>query len=88
MLIAEKGQSCSYHIASDGEYRTKLYEKLHEEVAELVDARNLDEMADVLEVLDAVMQAEGMARDEVARVKRKKFEERGGFTGRFILEES
>jgi predicted house-cleaning noncanonical NTP pyrophosphatase (MazG superfamily) len=87
-IIEAKGEACVYHVASDDEYRRKLYEKLGEETSELATARDANEIADVLEVVDAIVELEGFSRDEVERVKREKFEKRGGFSRRFILDES
>lgn len=87
-LIREKNQSCSFHVATDEEYRKKLYEKLHEEAEELVADRNAGEVADILEVLDAIMALEGISPEEVSVVKQEKHERRGGFESRIILEES
>lgn len=87
-IIAAKGDQCSFHVASDEEYRTKLYEKLVEETTELIADRNVDEIADVLEVLDAILVLEGIPEEDVNRARREKFEKRGGFSKRLILEES
>ena len=87
-LIVSRGEACSFHVASDEEYRTKLYEKLREETEELVVDRNVDEVADILEVLDAIRALEGMSEAEVDRARREKLEQRGGFSKRLILEES
>lgn len=87
-LIGAKGEECSFHIATDGEYAEKLYGKLREETEELIRDRNTGEIADVLEVIDAIMELEGISRNEVDAVKRKKYGERGGFSKRTILEES
>ncbi|NTW14330.1 MAG: nucleoside triphosphate pyrophosphohydrolase [Candidatus Moranbacteria bacterium] len=87
-LIGAKGEECLFHIAEDEEYATKLYEKLREETEELIRERNIGEVADVLEVVDAIISREGFSRNEVEAAKSKKREERGGFGGRIILDES
>lgn len=87
-LIGAKGEECLFHIAEEEEYAEKLYEKLREETEELIADRSIGEVADVLEVIDAIIAKEGFSRDEVDSVKSRKREERGGFGGRIILEES
>lgn len=87
-IIEAKGGRCSYHVASDDEYREKLYEKLEEESRELIEERNVNEIADVLEVLDAIMDLEGISGEEVEKIKQEKHEKRGGFEKKLILEES
>ncbi|MEI7749410.1 MAG: nucleoside triphosphate pyrophosphohydrolase [Candidatus Moraniibacteriota bacterium] len=87
-IIGAKGEACAFHIGNDGEYVTKLYEKLREETEELIRDRNIGEVADVLEVIDAIVSYEGFSREEVEAIQSKKREECGGFGGRIILEES
>lgn len=87
-IITAKDDRCSFHVASDEEYRTKLYEKLIEEAAELTDDPSADEIADILEVLSVIMALEEISEAEVDRARREKFEKRGGFSWRLILEES
>lgn len=87
-IIGAKGEECSFRVATDEEYAEKLYEKLREETEELIRDRNAGEIADVLEVVDAIMGLEGISPNEVDVVKRKKSEERGRFSKGIILEES
>ncbi len=87
-IIEAKGERCAYHVASDDEYRQKLYEKLGEEASELAIARDASEVSDVLEVIDAIVELEGFSRNEIECVKREKFAKRGGFSKRYILEEA
>lgn len=83
-----KGESCTTHIADEAEYEVKLFEKLREEAEELVCDKSVGEIADVLEVIDAIVAFKGFSKEEIGMIKQKKFEERGGFSGRVILEES
>ncbi len=86
--IRAKGEPCSFHTADDEEYREKLLEKLAEEVTEFREAEDIEELADLLEVIDALIAYKGFDRDELAQVKAKKLAERGSFEKRIILEES
>jgi predicted house-cleaning noncanonical NTP pyrophosphatase (MazG superfamily) len=87
-IVKSKGENCSFHVADDEEYEEKLFEKLGEEVAEVQKDRNAEEIADLLEVIDAVIDYKKIDRIEVERVKKEKFEKRGGFSKRIILDES
>ncbi len=91
-IIASNGDSCVYHIAGAQEYRKKLFEKLKEEVGEVCECRSegevLGELADVYEVLDAIMKVEGVNREAVLRVQSDKRVERGGFDKKIILEKT
>ena len=68
---------------SDEEYNDSLKDKLIEEAAEVKEASTnkdiLEEMADVLEVLDALCHLHGISKDDLETCKQKKFLERGGF---------
>lgn len=88
-IIESKGQTASFHIAkTDEEYWLKLREKLLEEVSELLQDESIGEVADVLEVVDAMCMYKGFSKEDVEVVKKRKKDERGGFEKRIILEES
>lgn len=85
--IAKNGGKPKIHYAESGEYWIKLKEKLWEEIKEFDESEEIEEVADILEVLDAVCEFKGFALEEVASIKKEKFEKRGGFRQRIILEE-
>jgi len=87
-IIAKKGGVSKTHIAANEEFWIKLKEKLGEEVAEFLESESPEEIADILEVLDAIFEYKGFDKKEVEAVQKKKREERGGFTKKIILEES
>ena len=78
-IIEADGKSCKTRILSDEEYIAALEEKLNEEVAEYQADKNLEEMADVLEVLFAICEARGHSVEELMEVRNEKREKRGGF---------
>jgi len=87
-IIEQKGGKSITHIAEREEYERKLKEKLLEEVKEFIELSSAEEMADIFEVLDAICEQLGFSKDEVERIKKEKFEQRGGFKKKLILEES
>lgn len=87
-LIRGGGEECKTHIADDAEYWQKLKEKLIEEAEELNKDENINEIADVLEVLEAMIDYKNFNRAEIDKVKLEKAEKRGKFKDRIILEES
>src|SRR5437773_492530 len=87
-LLKSKGIPYKSHIADEGEYWAKLKLKLGEEVAEFTTEESIEEMADIFEVVHAINQAKGWSWDEVDKVRQKKFDDRGGFEKKIILEES
>jgi predicted house-cleaning noncanonical NTP pyrophosphatase (MazG superfamily) len=87
-IIKSKGGLPITHIANDTEYWQKLKEKLQEEVSEFIEAQNIEEMADILEVVDAIFICKNFDERELKRVKEDKARERGKFNEKIILEES
>lgn len=85
-IIEADGKTCKIHILSDDEYLTALEAKLNEEVAEYQIDKNLEEMADVLEVLRAICVARGYSLEELEALRAKKADERGGFAEKIFLE--
>ena len=87
-IIRKRGDTPVTHVAGEKEYWQKLLEKLGEEVAEFAKDSNIEEFADILEVLDAVAEHKGFDKKTVQEVQRKKADERGGFKKRIILDEA
>ena len=106
-IIKRKGGKVKFHVADNYKFWRKLKEKLGEELKELAEVTEefidteegeeklIEETADFLEVLDAVLKYRGgrkpLSKSQIRRVlsaKRKKAQERGQFKKRIILEES
>jgi predicted house-cleaning noncanonical NTP pyrophosphatase (MazG superfamily) len=85
-IIRAKGEEAVARVADAEEYRRRLAEKLVEEAAEFAKDQTVEELADTLEVLEAICADRGIAMGEVRAAQRKKRAERGGFAGRVILE--
>lgn len=86
--IKGRGGTPIFHIADESEYWAKLKEKLLEEANEFIKDENEAEIADVLEVLDAIIEYKKFSKDEISRIKASKAEERGAFKNKIILDES
>jgi len=86
--IRQKGETPITHIADEAEYWQKLKEKLTEEFEEFKKDESVGELADILEVIDAMVEYKGFGMAEVNKIKDQKAEERGKFKERIILDES
>ena len=86
-IIEKSGKKAVIYIADDKEYLKKLYEKLIEEIEEFKENPSPEELADILEVCDAIREYFNIDAKEVESIKKKKYEERGGFYKRIILKE-
>ena len=86
-IIESQGKTCVTEILSQEEYLQKLDEKLCEELAEYQQSKELEELADLLEVMEAVVLARGYTWEELLAVCDQKREARGGFQNRLCLKE-
>lgn len=85
-IIEDDGKKAVYHHLSDEEYIQALEVKLEEEIEEYKKDKNLEEMADVLEVLFALCKARGYSVQELMGKKEEKAIHRGGFEEKLFLE--
>ncbi len=85
-IIEAEDRTCKTHILSDAEFIVALEIKLNEEVAEYQEDKNIEELADILEVLHALCIARGHSLEELEAARAKKSEERGGFEKKIYLE--
>lgn len=85
-IIDASGEHPVTHVADDAEYERRLGDKLLEEAAEFDESGDLEELADVLEVIDAILAFDGSSRAELDEQRREKRENRGGFDERVVLE--
>ncbi len=60
-----------FRVMEDKEYRISLEKKLDEEVAEYHESKELEELADILEVVCALCSAQGHSADELMRIYEK-----------------
>jgi predicted house-cleaning noncanonical NTP pyrophosphatase (MazG superfamily) len=85
-IIAQSGKTCKTRSLSPDEYQQRLGEKLEEEVAEYLTSQNLEELADILEVVYALAALAGVSREKLEQVRNQKAKERGGFRQWIFLE--
>ncbi|MCL2201062.1 MAG: nucleoside triphosphate pyrophosphohydrolase [Oscillospiraceae bacterium] len=72
----------------DGEsYFSALNQKLSEEVGEYLENYDVDELADILEVIHAIIEYRGLSISDLEQVRLQKRAERGGFDSRTYLVE-
>ena len=86
LKIQRKGYK--YHIADANEYREKVYEKLQEEILEFQENPCVEEMADIMEVLNAIAKFNNIDLKKVEIKRHDKRYERGAFFSRIILEKA
>ena len=84
-IIEASGKTCETGILSDEEYLQMLDKKLDEELAEYHQEQNIEELADLLEVLYATAKVRGYSIEELEQVRVEKRKARGGFDKRLLL---
>ena len=84
-IIEESGKTCEIEILSDEGYLQMLDKKLDEELAEYHQEQNIEELADLLEVLYATAKARGYSIEELEHVRIEKQKARGGFDKKILL---
>lgn len=86
-IIAKKGKKTTHHQADDEEYWQKLTEKLQEEVDEFMADQNLEELADIIEVIYAICDFKKFKHSQLEKTRTSKLKDRGGFSAKIILDE-
>ena len=78
-IIEADGKCCKTEILSDEEYIKMIDAKLDEELAEYHEDQNIEELADLMEVIYAAAEARGYSVEELEAVRLAKVEKRGTF---------
>ncbi len=84
-IIEGSGKICETVILSENEYLQMVDAKLDEELAEYHKDQNIEELADLLEVIYAAAKARGYTIEQLEHIRKEKAEERGGFEKRILL---
>ncbi len=86
-IIATSGKTCTTEILSHEDYLRMIDAKLDEELAEYHKDQNIEELADLLEVINAATIARGYSLQELEQVRAEKAAKRGGFAKRILLKD-
>lgn len=84
-IINKANKECKIKTVVGTEKAEYLLKKAHEEINELTQARNIEEMADVLEVVDAIIDSLSLNRNEIEHVRKVKREKNGAFKNGIVL---
>ena len=86
-IIEADGNICVTEVFPDDRYLQMLDAKLDEELAEYQESKSLEELADLLEVMRAVVKARGWTWKQLEQVRQEKAAKRGGFEQKILLKE-
>lgn len=88
-IIEKQNKKCSYRYLKDIEFNQCLKDKLMEESKEVCDAIGkeelMNEIADVLEVIEALIQHNNFDKDEIIKIKKDKAMRNGKFNEKIYL---
>jgi predicted house-cleaning noncanonical NTP pyrophosphatase (MazG superfamily) len=85
-IIIKSGKSCIVQRASAEEKSELLKAKLREDVKEFLEEENIEELADIMEVLFGLANNLGYSEKDLIKKREEKREERGGFIEGVVLE--
>lgn len=89
-IISASGKEYKSKILDEATYQTSLKAKLVEEAQEVVESKDklelISEIADVLELIEALKVSNNISDEEILEVKNKKALKNGKFEKRIYLE--
>lgn len=86
-IIELSGKTCVTEILSDEDYLRMVDAKLDEEMAEYHKDQNIEELADLMEVIYAAAIARGYTLEQFEQVRADKAEKCGAFEKKILLKE-
>ena len=84
-IIEASGKNCVAEILSDEDYLCMIDAKLDEELAEYHKDQNIEELADLIEVIYAATKARGYTLEQLETVRAEKAAKRGIFQKKLLL---
>lgn len=80
-----KGRKCNYKILSNYEYLKELDKKLFEEAHEFVEEHSIEELADLMEVIFAIMKDRNISIEDIENARKIKNSKKGSFNDKIYL---
>ena len=86
-IIKTTGKTCVIDILSDADYLKMVDAKLDEELAEYHNDQNIEELADLIEIIYAAARARGYSLEQLEAVRAEKAAKRDSFEKKLLLKE-
>lgn len=87
-IIEADGRKAEFRILDNVEFRNELNKKLQEEVYEYLEDNNVEELADIVEVIYGILNSMDVSIDDFEKIRLAKKEKRGAFDKKIFLEKS
>lgn len=85
-IINSKGTVAITRKLDDEEYLKELNKKLQEEVKEYLEDNNVEELADIVEVIYGILNSKNVSIEEFEIIRKNKVDRRGAFNKKVFLE--
>ena len=85
-IIEKENRRPITKILSKEEYISELNKKLQEEVKEYLEDNNVEELADIVEVIYGILDSKNVSIEDFESIRKNKIEKRGAFKERILLE--
>jgi len=86
LIVSEEKRVPRYHISKGMEFYIYLKEKIKEEAQEFIESDNVEELADLTEVIYAILKYKKVTKGDFEKVRKYKLEGKGGFKKGIILD--
>ena len=80
-----EGRKTNYKILDEEEYQKELDKKLFEEAHEFVEEHSIEELADLMEVINAEIKVRNINYEDIEEVRKIKAEKKGKFENKIYL---
>ena len=86
IIKKNEGLCAKTRVLDDDEYLKELNIKIQEELSEYLESGEIEELADLEEVLRAILDSKGVSYEEFEKIRHEKVNKRGAFKDRIYLE--
>lgn len=84
-IIEKSGNKCTIRNLDDKEYIDSLNKKLQEELNEYYENEDIEELADLVELVYSILKYKEISLEEFENIRLQKKDKRGGFDKRLFL---
>lgn len=84
-IIESKGEKANTKVLNDKDFLQELNKKLMEEVNEYLESGEVEELADIVEVIRGILLSKGVSYDDFEKLRAYKADKRGGFEKKIFL---
>lgn len=85
IIAGDNGKTCVTRIMEDDEYLKALNTKMQEELKEYLESGDVEELADLEEVLRAILDVRKVSYEEFEKIRKAKVNKRGAFKKKIFL---